>query len=184
MGRSPSNLRLLLRYELPRRPLARSSVRRSLARNTSPAPTPDQLLRRSAEHGNLAQEVLHLRGYESWWPRTRIGKGVGSGAERSARSGHEGEPEPLHRECVCKDPGPARVANSVVLLLLGSKPELLQDAQIVVCFPLLDYLAVLKAVDGDAFELYLPLSGRAQVLRLSSVGAAYGVAAYRLITLG
>src|SRR5215211_9459825 len=109
MGRSPSNLRLLLRYELPRRPLARSSVRRSLARNTSPAPTPDQLLRRSAEHGNLAQEVLHLRGYESWWPRTRIGKGVGSGAERSARSGHEGEPEPLHthterereRVCVC-----------------------------------------------------------------------------------
>src|SRR3712207_2415251 len=27
---------------------------------------------------NLAQEVLHLRGYVSGMPRTRIGKGVGS----------------------------------------------------------------------------------------------------------
>src|SRR5918994_4141245 len=68
-------------------------------------------------------------------------------------------------------------------LLFGGEPKLLQQAQIVVCFPLLDYLAILEAVDGDALELYLPPSGRAQVLSLSLVGAAYGVAAYRLITL-
>jgi hypothetical protein len=61
---------------------------------------------------------------------------------------------------------------------------LLEQAQIVVCFPLLNYLAILKAVDGDAFELHLPLSGRAKVLGLSSVSAAYGVAAYCLVILG
>jgi hypothetical protein len=72
----------------------------------------------------------------------------------------------------------------VALLLFGNEPELLQQAQIVVCFPLLDYLAVLKAVNGDAFERYLSASGRAQVLCLSLVGAAYGVAAYRLVALG
>src|SRR5215208_1062746 len=81
-------------------------------------------------------------------------------------------------------PGPSRVAKTPDLLLLGSKPELLQQAQIIVCFPLLDYLAVLEAVDGDAFERYLPLSGRAKLLCLSLMGAAYGVAAYHLLTLG
>jgi len=68
--------------------------------------------------------------------------------------------------------------------LLGGKPKLLQRAQIIVCFPLLDYLAVLEAVDGDALEFKLSTSGRAKLLRLSLVGAAYGVAANHLITLG
>jgi hypothetical protein len=61
---------------------------------------------------------------------------------------------------------------------------LLKHAQIIVCFPLLDYLTVLEAVDGDAFELYRLASGRAKVLCLSLVGAPYGVAAYRLVALG
>jgi hypothetical protein len=39
-------------------------------------------------------------------------------------------------------------------------------------------------VDGDAFELYLLACGRAKLLRLSLVGTSYGVAAYRLVTLG
>ena len=61
---------------------------------------------------------------------------------------------------------------------------MLQYAQIVVSFPLLNYLAVLKAVDGDATELHLLASGRAKLLRLSLVGATDGVAAYRFVTLG
>src|SRR5215212_11354211 len=69
-------------------------------------------------------------------------------------------------------------------LLFGGEPKLLQHAQIIVCFPLLDYLAVLEAVDGDASKLYLLARGRAKLLCLSLVGAAYGVAAYRLVALG
>jgi hypothetical protein len=61
---------------------------------------------------------------------------------------------------------------------------LLQHTQVIVCFPLLDYLAVLEAVDGDAFEFHLLASGRAKLLRLSLMSAANGVAAYHLITLG
>jgi hypothetical protein len=61
---------------------------------------------------------------------------------------------------------------------------LLQHTQVIVALPLLDYLAVLKAVYGDALELHLPPSGRAKVLCLSLVGAAYSVAGDGLISLG
>jgi hypothetical protein len=37
------------------------------------------------------------------------------------------------------------------LLPFSDKPELLQHAQVVVALPLLDYLAILDAVYGDAF---------------------------------
>ena len=78
-----------------------------------------------------------------------------------------------------------RVASCAGLLLLfGGKPKLLQHAQIIVALPLLDYLAILEAVDGDAFELHLSACGRSKVLRLSLVGSPYGVAAYRLVALG
>ena len=78
-----------------------------------------------------------------------------------------------------------RVASCAGLLLLfGGKPKLLKHAQIIVALPLLDYLGVLEAVDGDALELKLSASGRAKLLRLSLVGTAYGVAAYRLVALG
>jgi hypothetical protein len=67
--------------------------------------------------------------------------------------------------------------------LFWDKSKLLQHAQIIVALPLLDYLGVLEAVDGDALELKLSASGRAKLLRLSLVGTAYGVAAYHLLTL-
>ena len=60
---------------------------------------------------------------------------------------------------------------------------MLQHAQIIVALPLLDYLASLKAVDGDASKLHLLVGGRTKLLRRSLVGTAYGVAAYHLITL-
>ena len=47
--------------------------------------------------------------------------------------------------------------------------------------PLLDYLAVLEAVDSDAFDFDLSASGGAKLLRLSLVGTTYGIAAYRLM---
>ena len=53
-----------------------------------------------ARRGSSAQEVLHLRGYVSGWPRTRIGRGVGSAAKRPESFEHEGGPEPLQREYV------------------------------------------------------------------------------------
>jgi hypothetical protein len=61
---------------------------------------------------------------------------------------------------------------------------LLQRAQIIVSLPLLDYLVSFKTVDGDAFERHLPASGRAKLLRLSLVSAAYGVAADHLVPFG
>src|SRR5918998_5291368 len=69
-------------------------------------------------------------------------------------------------------------------LLLGSKPELLHHAQIIVALPLLDYLASSDAVNGDAFKLYLSASGRAKHLCLSLVDATGGVAPYHLLTFG
>jgi hypothetical protein len=47
-------------------------------------------------------------------------------------------------------------------LLFGNEPELLHRAQIIVALPLLNYLAVLDAVHGEPFDLYLPASGRAK----------------------
>jgi hypothetical protein len=41
---------------------------------------------------------------------------------------------------------------------------LLHDAQVIVALPLLGYLALLDAVYGDAFDLYLLASGRAKLL--------------------
>jgi hypothetical protein len=58
-----------------------------------------------------------------------------------------------------------------------------QHAQIVVLLPLLHYLAILEAADSDAFRLSVPPSGRAKVLRLPPVGAAYGVACDHLVSL-
>jgi hypothetical protein len=53
-------------------------------------------------------------------------------------------------------PGLVRVASCVGLVLLfGGKPKLLEHTQVIVALPLLDYLAVLEAVDGDAFKLHL-----------------------------
>jgi hypothetical protein len=69
-------------------------------------------------------------------------------------------------------------------LLFGSKPELLQDAQVVVTLPLLNYLAVLDAVYGDAFELDPLAGGRTILLSLSLVSGAYGVSAYHLVAFG
>ena len=60
---------------------------------------------------------------------------------------------------------------------------MLQHAQIIVALPLLDYLAFLEAVDGDPSKLHLLVGGRTKLLRFSLVSAAYGVAAYHLITL-
>jgi hypothetical protein len=71
----------------------------------------------------------------------------------------------------------------LALLLFGDEPKLLQCAQVIVSFPLLDYLAVLEAVDSDAFDFDLSASGGAKLLRLSLVGTTYGIATYRLITL-
>src|SRR5215210_3684174 len=82
---------------------------------------------------------------------------------------------------------PTRYAATCVAaysLLFWSKPELLQNAQIVVCFPLLDYLAVLEAVYGDASELHLLASGSAKLFCLSLVAASDGVAAYSLVPRG
>jgi hypothetical protein len=59
----------------------------------------------------------------------------------------------------------------------------LQYAQVVVCFPLLDYLAFLEAVDSDAFDFHLSAGGRAELLGLSLVCTTCGIAAYRLIAL-
>jgi hypothetical protein len=59
-------------------------------------------------------------------------------------------------------PGPVSVANCGGLLLFGNEPELLHRAQIIVALPLLDYLAVLDAVHGEPFDLYLPASGRTE----------------------
>jgi hypothetical protein len=67
---------------------------------------------------------------------------------------------------------PTRKEFIVSLLPFSHKPELLQHIQIVVALPLLDYLAILDTVYGDAFELYALASGRAQLLRLASVSAA------------
>ena len=67
---------------------------------------------------------------------------------------------------------PTRKGFTASLLPFSNKPELLQHAQIVVALPLLDYLAILDAVYGDAFEFYTLASGRAQLLSLAPMGAA------------
>ncbi len=78
-----------------------------------------------------------------------------------------------------------RVASCVGLLLLfGSKPELLQQAQIIVAIPLLYYLAVCDTVYGDALELCLLPSGRAKLLYLSLVSTAYRPAGDYLVPFG
>jgi hypothetical protein len=88
-----------------------------------------------------------------------------------------------------RHPNEARIPRSAsekptfALLLFWDEPELLQYAQVIVCFPLLDYLAVLDALDSDAFDFHLSASGRAELFSLSLVGTTYGIAAYRLITL-
>ncbi len=61
---------------------------------------------------------------------------------------------------------------------------MLHHAQIIVALPLLDYLAVLEAVDGDARDLYLLASRGAKLLYLSLVGTAYRPAGYHLVALG
>jgi|SRR5215203_2055895 len=68
-------------------------------------------------------------------------------------------------------------------LLLGGKPKLLQHAQVIVCFPLLDYLASFEAMYGDASEFHPSATGRAKLLCASLVRAAYSVAAYHPIAL-
>ena len=68
--------------------------------------------------------------------------------------------------------------------MFGNEPELLHHAQSIVALPLLDYLGSFEGVYCDAFELYLLPSGRAKLLCLSLVSAAYGVAGYQLLTLG
>jgi hypothetical protein len=82
-------------------------------------------------------------------------------------------------------PAPARqLAESVSLLLFLSKPKLLQEAQIVVSLPLLDYLAIRNAVDGDALKLKRPASGRAKVLYLSLVRATCPPTCNDLVSFG
>ena len=65
-----------------------------------------------------------------------------------------------------------------------NESKLLHHAQIVEPIPLLDNLAVPDAVDGDAFDLYLPASGRAKLHYLSSVGPTYRPAGDYLVPLG
>ena len=77
-------------------------------------------------------------------------------------------------------PCPGSQKLSLALLLFGDEPKLLQCAQVIVSFPLLDYLAVLEAVESYAFDFDLSASGGAKLLRLSLVGTTYGIAAYRL----
>ena len=60
---------------------------------------------------------------------------------------------------------------------------MVQHAQVVVLLLLLHYFAILEAADSDAFKLSVPPSGRAKVLRLSPVSAAYGVACDYLVSL-
>jgi hypothetical protein len=70
------------------------------------------------------------------------------------------------------------------LPLLGNEPKLLHDAQVVVPFPLLGYLASFDAVYGDALDLYVIARGRAKLLYLSLVSTAYRPASDDLVTLG
>ncbi len=51
-----------------------------------------------------------------------------------------------------------------LLLLVWDEPKLLHDAQVIVALPLLGYFAVLDAVYGDTFDLYLLASRRAKLL--------------------
>jgi hypothetical protein len=74
--------------------------------------------------------------------------------------------------------------NSVGLLLFGNEPKLLHHAQIIVALPLLDYLASVDAVYGDAFDLYLPASGGAKLLYLSLVITTDRPAGDYLVTFG
>ncbi len=67
---------------VPRTPLARSSASKHERLTASPAPAQSAKLLRPAGRRNAAQEVLHLCGNVSGWPRTRIGKGVRSDKER------------------------------------------------------------------------------------------------------
>jgi hypothetical protein len=69
-------------------------------------------------------------------------------------------------------------------LLLGSTPNLLQQAQIIVSLPLLYDLAAFDAVHGEAFELYLLASRRAELLYISLVSTAYRPAGDGFITFG
>jgi hypothetical protein len=54
-------------------------------------------------------------------------------------------------------PSPVSVALAVCVpafsLLFGGQTKLLQDAQIIVCFPLLNYLASFDAVHGEPLDL-------------------------------
>src|ERR687897_1552288 len=85
----------------------------------------------------------------------------------------------------CLGSGPARVASSVALLLLfWNETKLLQQAQIVVSLPCLGYLVAFEAVNGDAFKLKGPASGRTKPLHLSLVSTALRPADRYLLTLG
>ena len=70
------------------------------------------------------------------------------------------------------------------LLLFLSQPKLLQQAQIVVSLPCLGYLVAFEAVNGDAFKLKGPASGRTKTLHLSLVSTALRPADRYLLTLG
>jgi hypothetical protein len=54
-------------------------------------------LPRSAGRGSTPQDVLHLRGNVSEWPRTRIGKGIRSDKERALDSFEDEEAPELLR---------------------------------------------------------------------------------------
>jgi hypothetical protein len=85
----------------------------------------------------------------------------------------------------CLGSGPVSVASSVALLLLfWNETKLLQQAQIVVSLPCLGYLVAFEAVNGDAFKLKGPASGRTKPLHLSLVSTALGPADRYLLTLG
>ena len=71
-----------------------------------------------------------------------------------------------------------------LLLFFREEPKLLQQAQIVVSLPCLGYLAAFEAVNGDAFKLKGPASGRTKPLHLSLVSTALRPADRYLLTLG
>src|SRR5215207_4818072 len=70
------------------------------------------------------------------------------------------------------------------LLLIGSKPQLLQRSQVIVGIPVLDYLPPFDAADGDECALYLPAGGRSKLLCLSLVSTAYAHAGDHLVPFG
>jgi len=91
---------------------------------------------------------------------------------------------PQYLERLCRDVNLIAGVPPTLLLLFGSEPKLLHEAQVIVAVPVLDYLASLDAANGDALELYLPPGGGTKLLCLSLVSTAYRHAGDDLVSFG